>query len=99
ERILRAQPFIADADIFVIPNDHGGVELEGRTSDEGEIVVGGSARAQSPNLSFLLLGNANLAGQGVFVSGAWRDGLDLRDAWTLRLGASQVIYSARAVFV
>ncbi|MEO5815503.1 MAG: hypothetical protein ABIT20_09515 [Gemmatimonadaceae bacterium] len=91
ERILRAQPFIADADVFVIPNDHGGVELEVRTSDEVSIVFGGSVRAQSPNLSFLLLGNANLAGQGVFVSGAWRDGLDLRDAFTLRLEDHQFL--------
>ncbi len=91
ERILRAQPFIADADVFVIPNDHGGVELEVRTSDEVAIVFGGSVRAQSPNLSFLLLGNANLAGQGIFLSGAWRDGLDLRDAFTLRLEDHQFL--------
>ena len=84
ERILRAQPFIADADVFVIPNDHGGVDLEVRTSDELSIVIGGSVRARSPNVSFLLLGNANLAGQGVFVSGAWRDGDGLRDAFTFR---------------
>ncbi len=84
ERILRAQPFIADADIFVIPNDHGGVDLEVRTSDEMSIVIGGSVRARSPNVSFLLLGSANLAGQGVFVSGAWRDGDGLRDAFTFR---------------
>jgi hypothetical protein len=91
ERILRAQPYIADADIFVIPNDHGGVDLEVRTSDEVSIVIGGSVRAQWPNLSFLLLGNANLAGQGVFVSGAWRDGLDLRDAFTARLEDHQFL--------
>ena len=84
ERILRAQPFIADADIYVIANDRGGVELEVRTSDEVSIVLGGSVRAQSPNVSFLLLGNANLGGQGVFLSGAWRDGNGLRDAFTLR---------------
>ncbi|MEO7458140.1 MAG: hypothetical protein ABIY52_17915, partial [Gemmatimonadaceae bacterium] len=84
ERILRAQPFIADADIYVIANDHGGVDLEVRTSDEVSIVLGGSVRAQSPNVSFLLLGNANLGGQGVFLSGAWRDGNGLRDAFTLR---------------
>ena len=84
ERILRAQPFIADADVFVIPNDHGGVDLEVRTSDEVSIVIGGSVRARSPNVSFLLLGNANLLGQGVFLSGAWRDGDGLRDAFTFR---------------
>ena len=84
ERILRAQPFIADASVFVIPNDHGGVDLEVRTSDEVSIVIGGGVRARSPYVSFLLLGNANLAGQGVFVSGAWRDGDGLRDAFTFR---------------
>lgn len=84
ERILRAQPFIADANVFVIPNDHGGVDLEVRTTDEVSIVLGGSVRARSPNVSFLLLGNANLAGQGVFVSGAWRYGDGLRDAFTFR---------------
>src|SRR4029079_4493759 len=98
ERILRAQPFIADADVFVIPNDHGGVELEVHTSDEVSMVLGGSVRAQSPNLSFLLLGNANLAGQGLFVSGAWRDGLDLRDAFTLRIEDHQFLGKTWAFF-
>ncbi len=84
ERILRAQPFIADADIYAIANEQGGVDLEVRTSDEVSIVLGGSVRAQSPNVSFVLLGNANLGGQGVFLSGAWRDGNGLRDAFTLR---------------
>ncbi len=84
ERILRAQPFIAEAEILVIPNDHGGVDLEVRTSDEVSIVIGGSVRARSPNVSFLLLGNANLMGEGIFLSGAWRDGDGLRDAFTVR---------------
>lgn len=80
ERILRAQPFIADADVYVIPNDHGGVDLEVRTSDEASIVFGGGVRARSPNVYFLLVGNANLAGQGLYVSSWWRDGDGLRDA-------------------
>src|SRR5690349_5726843 len=33
ERILRAQPYIADADIFIVPNDDGTVDAEVRTSD------------------------------------------------------------------
>ncbi|MEP6731822.1 MAG: BamA/TamA family outer membrane protein [bacterium] len=91
ERILRAQPFIADADIFVIPNDHGGVDLEVRTSDEVSIVIGGSVRARAPNVSFLLLGNANLAGQGVFLDGAWRTGDGLRDAFSGRVVDNQFL--------
>jgi hypothetical protein len=83
-RILRAQPFIADADVFVISNDRGGVDLEVHTSDELSLVIGGGVRAKSPQVSFLLLGSANLGGQGVFMSGAWRDGDGLRDAFTFR---------------
>ena len=83
-RILRAQPFIADAEVYVIPNDRGGVDLEVRTSDELAIVIGGGVRAKSPQLSFLLLGSQNVAGQGIFMSGAWRDGDGLRDAFTFR---------------
>jgi hypothetical protein len=83
-RILRAQPFIADAEVYVIPNDRGGVDLEVHTSDEVSIVIGGGVRAKSPQLSFLLLGSQNLAGQGVFMSGAWRAGDGLRDAFTFR---------------
>ena len=83
-RILRAQPFIADAEVYVIPNDRGGVDLEVRTSDDLAIVIGGGVRAKAPQLSFLLLGSQNVAGQGVFLSGAWRAGDGLRDAFTFR---------------
>ena len=85
ERILRAQPFIADADVFVIPNDHGGVDLEVRTSDEASIVLGGSVRARAPNIPFVLLGNANLGGEGVYASASWRSGEGLRDAVAMRV--------------
>ena len=83
-RILRAQPFIVDAEVYVIPNERGGVDLEVHTSDEVSIVIGAGLRAKSPQVSFLLLGSQNLAGQGVFMSGAWRDGDGLRDAFTFR---------------
>ena len=91
ERILRAQPFIADADIYVLPNDHGGVDLEVRTTDEASVVIGGSVRAKSPMVSFLLLGNANLAGQGVYANAAWRDGDGLRDAFSARVVDNQFL--------
>ena len=46
ERILRAQPFIADASIDVVPSVLGGagaVDLIVRTSDEVAVVLGGAA--------------------------------------------------------
>jgi hypothetical protein len=84
-RILRAQPFIADADVFVVANDHGGVDLEVRTSDEAAIVLGAGVRTRSPNIPFLLFGNANVGGQGVYASAAWRTGDGLRDAVAARV--------------
>ncbi|MFL5618076.1 MAG: hypothetical protein ACJ79A_06760 [Gemmatimonadaceae bacterium] len=94
ERILRAQPFIADADVFIVTNDDGTVDAEVRTIDETAVVLGGSVRARSPNISGVLFGNANLAGQGVYASGAWRTGDGFRDAYVGRLIDNQFLGQA-----
>ncbi len=91
ERILRAQPFLADASIYALGNDDGGVDLEVRTSDELSLVIGGNLRAHAPPLSSFLLGNANLAGQGIFVSAFWRDGDGFRDGVGGRVVAHQFL--------
>src|SRR5687768_12171217 len=91
ERILRAQPFIADADVFVVESDTGTVDVEVRTIDETAMVLGGSVRARSPNVSGVLLGNANLGGQGVYMSGAWRAGDGFRDGFAGRLIDNQFL--------
>jgi hypothetical protein len=85
ERILRAQPFIAEARVFVVANGQGGVDVEVQTSDETAIVLGGILSAHSPHIASLLLGNANLAGQGVYASGWWRSGGGFRDGVGARL--------------
>jgi hypothetical protein len=85
ERILRAQPFIADADVFIVTNEDGTVDAEIRTIDETAVVFGGSVRARSPNISGILFGNANLGGQGVYASGSWRTGDGFRDGYSGRL--------------
>ena len=85
ERILRAQPFIADADVFVVANGATGVDIEVRTSDETSIVLGGSVRAKAPNVTSLLLGNGNVGGQGVYASAWWKDGDGFRDGVGTRL--------------
>jgi hypothetical protein len=91
ERILRAQPFIAEADVIVVANDGGTVDVEVRTIDETAIVLGGSVRARSPVVSGVLIGNANFAGQGVYVSGAWRTGDGFRDGFSGRLIDNQFL--------
>jgi len=47
ERILRAQPFIAEARVFVVANGEGGVDVEVQTSDETALVLGGIVSARS----------------------------------------------------
>ena len=79
ERILRAQPFIAEAEVYVVPNDDGGVDLEVRTSDESAIVLGGGLRVGAPVITGLLVGSANLAGEGVYSSASWHQGYGFRD--------------------
>ena len=91
ERILRAQPFISDADVFMVANENGTVDAEIRTSDEASIVLGGNVRARAPNVMSLLLGNANLGGQGVYVSGGWRTGDGFRDTFSGRLIDNQFL--------
>jgi hypothetical protein len=85
ERILRAQPFIAEARVLVVANGEGGVDVEVQTSDETALVLGGIVRARSPYVTALLLGNANLAGQGLYASGWWRNGGGFRDGLGTRL--------------
>jgi hypothetical protein len=85
ERILRAQPFIAEARVFVVANGEGGVDIEVRTSDETSIIIGGIVSAGKPHLASLLLGNANLAGQGLYATGWWRSGDGFRDGIGTRL--------------
>lgn len=72
ERILRAQPFIADATVDVFPNRRGGVNLEVTTIDEASLIVSASIANSSPNVRSVKLGNANLAGVGVHASLSWR---------------------------
>lgn len=85
ERILRAQTFIAEARVYVVANGEGGVDVEVQTSDETSIVLGGIVSARTPHVASVLLGNANLAGQGLYASGWWRSGGGFRDGIGTRL--------------
>lgn len=86
ERILRAQPFLADAAIEVYPNLRGGVDLLVRTIDEASLVLSGSVAGQSPMLRGVKLGSGNLGGLGLATAVSWRyhpvlnDRVDVRAA-------------------
>lgn len=78
ERILRAQPFLADARVTVIALDNG-VRIEVHTIDEGAMVFGTRVLSGDPLVRSLRLGNGNLAGRGIHAAGEWRAGGALRD--------------------
>ena len=73
ERILRAQPFIAEASVVAVKNADGGVDLDVRTSDEIALVFSGAAHAGSHPLRLIRLGDSNLSGEGMYLAGQWRD--------------------------
>jgi hypothetical protein len=91
ERILRTQPFIAEASVRVLADSAGGVALEVRTSDEIALVLGAAAHAGSPPLRFLRVGDANLSGEGVYVAADWRHGGAFRDGFGVRVIDNQFL--------
>jgi hypothetical protein len=81
ERILRAQPFLADASIAVIPDRSGTVALLVETRDELSTIVGAST--SGARIRGLKLGEGNFLGSGTYIAGQWRDGTT-RDTYAVR---------------
>jgi len=87
ERILRAQPFLADAD--VVANRVGdSVLVDVSTVDEMPVVAGGRLHAGA--LDALNLGTMNFLGAGAHVEGRWERGRVYRNGYGMRLGHQQV---------
>lgn len=59
-RLLREQPFIANARVWAAPADSGGVRIEVETVDEIPVVVSGAVAGGRP--SYLEIGNQNMFG-------------------------------------
>jgi hypothetical protein len=91
ERILRTQPFIAEASVRAVKDSSGGVVLEVRTSDEIALVLGAAARTGNPPLRFVRLGDANLSGEGVYLAADWRNGGAFRDGFGVRVIDNQFL--------
>jgi hypothetical protein len=89
ERILRAQPFLADASVDAVRNDRGGVDLHVQTVDEISMILAGSAGSSSPVVRGAKLGSSNLAGLGVLASASWRHQQHFDDRVELRLADYQ----------
>jgi len=87
ERILRSQPYLADARISVFP-DGDGVRLDVLTVDEASAVAGAATRGARPTV--VKLGNANVAGRGIYAHGEWREGFVYRDVYGASFRNSQI---------
>jgi hypothetical protein len=85
ERILRAQPFIADAAVMAFSDGPDSVAIHVTTIDELSVVLDGSLTTESPYLRSIRLGNSNLAGSGLYGTLQWRDGGGFRDGYGVRL--------------
>lgn len=89
ERILIAQPFLADASVEVVANRRGGVNLMVNTIDEASLILSGSVANAAPAVRGLRVGNANLSGLGISTSVAWRHQPAYDDRLELRLNDYQ----------
>jgi hypothetical protein len=74
ERILRAQPYLVDARVTPYDDGRGGVLLEVETRDEFSVIVDAAVRGESPFVTTLRFGEANLGGRGLYASGTWVHG-------------------------
>lgn len=85
ERILRAQPFIADASVLAYADGNGGIALNVTTVDEVSILVGLGIGGGSPAIHSLLLGEDNLLGSAFHVDAGWKKGARFRDIYAGRI--------------
>jgi hypothetical protein len=81
ERVLRAQPFLADASVRAYP-DSNGVHIVVETVDEIPLVIGGSVSRGS--LASATFGNSNVLGRGQYAALRWRKGFAYRDGFGAR---------------
>lgn len=88
ERLLRAQPYLADVRVAVFSDAAGGVVLRVVTTDELTAMLGVRADTDAPWLTGLAIGEGNLGGRAILVSGGWREGRD-RHHWHARFAHHQ----------
>jgi hypothetical protein len=85
ERILRAEPFIADATVLAYADGNGGVTLTVTTVDEVSLIVGAGVTSAQPHFRSILLGEDNLGGSGIHVDASWKKGRTFRDIYAGKL--------------
>ena len=91
ERILRAQPYLAEAYVSAYPDSAGGVRIVATTVDEVSLIVGGSVSSKSPMLRSFKFGEANLLGEAIYTSLEWKKREFFRDEMTARFADYQLL--------
>lgn len=81
-RVLRAQPYLADAEVHAFPDDSGGVLVEVTTVDEVPLVL--SVGVSQGEFSRLTYGNSNMMGDGLYGVAEWRQGFAYHDGFGAR---------------
>jgi hypothetical protein len=81
ERILRAQPFIADATVLAYADENGGVVVSVTTVDEVSLLIGAGVTAKTPHFRSVLLGEDNLLGSAIHAEGQVKKGQGFRDIY------------------
>lgn len=82
ERLLRLQPYLADARVRVFDEPDGRVRMVVETVDDIRPIIGVGLRKSRPR--DLELGNSNIAGSGHAAALRWRDGGAFRDGFGFR---------------
>jgi len=88
ERILRFQPFLADATVRAVSDSAGGVRIEVETIDEIPTVF--SLRLRDSRPAALRFGNGNVGGRGVYLAVRGERGFAYRAGVGAQLAAYQV---------
>jgi hypothetical protein len=91
ERILRAQPYLADATVLVFPSENGTVSVSVLTVDEVSLILGGGGSGKTPYLRGFKIGEANLMGEAMSLDGRWHYNADFRDEVAVRFNDYQLL--------
>ena len=97
ERLLRAQPYIAQARVQPLDAGNGEVILDVGVVDEFAIGADLALRSSSPYVRRFSTGSTNLDGRGVSLAGGFGAGGAYRDEWTLR--SSSYVMNGDPLFV
>jgi hypothetical protein len=89
ERILRLQPFLADASVRVVPDIGAGVRIVVETIDELPTVL--DVRLRDTHPSLVRFGNGNVAGQGLYLAASVERGLAYRTGFGVYAVANQML--------